>query len=99
MNIFYKLFCKKRLVKNGLYSIEYGDKAGGFLVYIREENILTGLAFLVLPNPLEIIYLSSEDVNSHFKNGGLVLVDKLPKSVYDVCKANFVWVKNKEGIK
>lgn len=89
-----KWFNRNKLTKRGMYSVEYGDKSGCFLVYISEENILTGLAFLVIPD-LEVIFLSKEDVENHLSNDGLVYVEKLPRPVYEVCKANFKWAKQK----
>lgn len=79
-----------------MYSVEYGDKSGCFLVYIQEENVLSAYAFLVMPYPLEALFLSDQDIKDHLKNGGLKLVEILPQDVYDVCKANFNVVKKKE---
>ena len=78
-----------------MYAVEYGDKVGCFLIYISEEDIFTGLAFLCIPFPLEVLYLSKEDVVQHIKNGGLNLVETLPLPVYEVCRANFQWCKRK----
>ena len=87
---------KKKLKQNGLYVVEYGERTGCFLVYIKEENIFNSHAFLSMPTPLEAIYLEESDVDEHLKSGGLKLVEKLPTPVYDVCKANFQHAKKGE---
>ena len=89
-------FIKKTPKKRGLYVVEGGERTGSFLVYIQEENIFDSFAFLCMPSPLEIIYLTKQDVHDNLKNSSLVLVNIMPLPVYDVCKANFQFVKKKE---
>jgi hypothetical protein len=98
MNVFKKLLGKRKLYERGMYSVEYGTRSGCFLVYIKEENKLTAHAFLVMPYPLETLFLSEEDIKNHLKNGGLKIVEILPQNVYEVCKANFVYIEKNKGI-
>lgn len=87
-----------KLKYRGMYAIKSGDKSGGFLVYIEERNIGDSLAFLFMPHPMEVMFLSKQEVERSVKYNTLDLVEKLPKNVYDVCLANFDYYAQKAGI-
>jgi hypothetical protein len=98
MNLIRKLLQRYKLFEKGMYSVEYGDKAGCFIVYIKEENMLSAHAFLVMPYPLEALFFTEQDLKDHLRDGSLKLVEILPDNVYEVCKGNFRYLKKKEGV-
>jgi hypothetical protein len=89
---------KRKLKERNMYAITTGERVGGFVVYIKECNIdEDNLAFLFMPDPMESLFFTKNEVEHNLKDGTLVLVEKLPKNVYDVCRANFEFYAKKTG--
>ena len=90
------MFFRRQLKPRGMYIVEQGDRTGCFLLYVKEANIGDTFAFLCMPHPLETLYLTNDDVKNSLRHGSMKLFKTLPKDVYDVCAANFNWLKKKE---
>ena len=97
MRNFLKLFYNK-LSYRGMYAIHGGDKVGSFFVYIKEEDKGNSYAILIMPNPMEAQYVSRCEIKSDLKFDNIRFVEKMPRPVYDVCKANFLYYAKKAGI-
>jgi hypothetical protein len=78
-----------------MYAVHYGDKAGSFFVYIKECNKGNALAVLMMPSPMEAIYVSSTEIQFDIKNNNIRFVTVLHKDVYEVCRANFEYYTKK----
>lgn len=91
-------YCYKKPLKRGMYAIKEGDKAGGFILYINEYNLGASYAFLFVPDPMTAVYFTKEEINNNIKFKILELVSILPKDVYEVCRANFTYYADKEGL-
>lgn len=87
---------RKRLKRRGMYVVEYGERVGCFLVYISEEDLPKSYAFLCMPYPLETLYTGKKEIERALDQKIMRLVEVLPKNVYDVCAANFVYVKKEK---
>jgi hypothetical protein len=81
-----------------MYVILSGDLAGGFFAYIEEENRGHSRAILIMPCPMKSMYIKESDIAIDLKYDNIVFVRKLPREVYDVCKANFVYYAKEAGI-
>lgn len=92
IRIFYK-----RLIYRGMYAIHSGDKVGAFFVYIEEENRGNSYAILTMPSPMESMYVKNTEIDFDLKYENIRFVKKIPKDVYEVCKANFQHYAKKAG--
>jgi hypothetical protein len=92
-----RLFYNK-LSYRGMYAIHSGDKVGSFFIYIEEENRGNSYALLLMPNPMEAVYVSRKEIEFDLKYNNIKYVRKIPRDVYDVCKANFMYYAKKAGI-
>jgi len=93
-----KLFYKK-LKYRGMYAVHSGDRAGSFFIYIEEENKGNGYAILLMPNPMEAIYVQSSEIEQDLKYKNIKFVRRIPFEVYEVCKVNFIYYAKKAGIR
>ena len=94
---FWKPFCKK-LKYRGMYAVHGGDLAGAFFVHIEEENRGNSYALLLMPSPMESIYVGKREIKMDMKYENIKYVKKLPRDVYAVCKVNFIHYAKKAGI-
>ncbi|MDD4110032.1 MAG: hypothetical protein PHS54_00600 [Clostridia bacterium] len=94
---FLKLFYN-RLKYRGFYAIHSGDTAGGFFTYIKEEDRGDSYALLLMPDPMKAIYVKKSDIELDQKYDNIMFVKKIPKDVYEVCKANFIYYAKVAGI-
>jgi len=81
-----------------MYAVKEGDRAGGFIIYIREYNQGDSYAFLYVPDPMEAIYFTRQEIEEGIKYNMLDFVEKMPKDVYAVCRANFTYYAKKAGL-
>lgn len=86
------------LIYRGMYAIHSGDKAGGFFVYIKEEDRGACHALLIMPSPMEAIYVTKEEIKIDLKFKNIKFVERIPHPVYEVCKADFLYRAKKAGI-
>lgn len=91
-----KLFSNS-LAYRGMYVILSGERAGGFFVYIKEEDRGKCNAILFMPNPMEALYVNNTEILMDIKYDNIMFVKKLPLDVYLVCKANFIYYAKKVG--
>lgn len=82
----------------GMYAVQEGDRAGGFLIYIKEYNLGASYAFLFVPHPMEAVYFTKDEIEKGIKFNTLDFVELLPKEVYEVCRANFAYYAEQEGL-
>lgn len=94
---FLKLF-SNRLTYRGMYAIHSGDMAGCFFVYIKEEDRGNSCALLLMPSPMDAIYVKNDEIKFDLKYDNIKFVEKIPKVYYDVCRANFIYYARKAGI-
>lgn len=95
MNIFKCFF--QRLKKRGMYSVQYGEYSGAFLIYIDEYKAGNAIAFLQIPDPKKIIFVDRQLVDHYLQSGVLKFLSTLPKDVYSVCRAEFEYLSKKEN--
>ena len=81
-----------------MYAIHSGDKAGSFFIYVKEEDKGNSRALLIMPSPMEALYVRSDEIKLDLKFDNIKFVEKIPRPVYDVCKANFLYYAKKAGI-
>lgn len=93
---FLKLFSNS-LAYRGMYVILSGERAGGFFIYIKEEDRGRCNAILFMPNPMEALYVNSNEILMDMKYDNIMFVKRIPKDVYQVCKANFIYYAKKAG--
>ena len=96
VQILSKLFYRK-LIYRGMYAVHSGDRAGGFFVYIKEEDRGGSNAILYMPNPMEAIYIQKTEISMDIKFRNIRYVQKLPRAIYDVCKVNFTYYAKRAG--
>lgn len=97
-----KYFLDKYLLnkprKRTLYAIHYGEKSGGFLIFLHEENVGDVYAALFMPGTPEPMYLTKSEVQFELKAGNITPVSKINKEAYEVCRANFIYYAKKNNI-
>ena len=81
-----------------MYAVKTGDYQGGFFIWIRERDLEGNRAFLFIPNPMEAIYVSDQDITNEFKNKKLDFIRCLPEDVYEVCRANWKYYYEKSSV-
>lgn len=81
-----------------MYAVHSGDRVGSFFVYIKEEDRGKTNALLIMPNPMEALYVNKKDIKFDIQYKNIKFVKRLPDDVYEVCKANFVHYAKKAGI-
>lgn len=84
------IFKKKHPAKRYLYAITGGTYLGELFVFI--ENNDSTFSFLSLPD-MKIRDIPSEKFDFGIENKIIDIVEKLPKSVFEVCKKQYY--KNK----
>jgi len=89
------LLNSSKLKPRGMYVIKTGDRQGGFLIWIKEQDLKKTHAFLFCPNPMEALFLSQIEIKNELKTGGIEFVEQLPVEVYEVCCANWTYYKEK----
>jgi hypothetical protein len=87
-------YCK--LKTRGVYAVTAGERAGGFMGWVKEESSSNSEALLFCPSPMEAILVNKDEVREFLHDGKLVLVERLPKDVYEVVAANWNYL-NKEN--
>jgi len=87
----------RKLKYRGMYAIHSGDFEGGFFVYIKEYDRGKGLALLIMPE-VNGIYATHNEIKHDLRYNNVRFVRRLPKEVYEVCKANFKYFAEKAGI-
>ena len=92
-----KIFYKKLKYKH-MYAIHSGERAGCFFVYLKEEDQGNSYALLMMPYPLEAIYVNKNEIDIDLKYKNIKSVKKLPYDIYNVCRANFIYQAKKVGI-
>ena len=87
----------KKLRHRGMYAIHAGDLEGGFFIYVKEYDRGKARALLVMPE-MAAMYVPQSEITHDLKYNNIRRVKKLPKEVYEVCKANFKYYAEKAGI-
>ena len=87
----------KKLKHRGMYAISQGEYAGGFFVYIKEEDRGNSHALLMMPDT-KSLYASHSEIKDDLRYNNIKFVKRLPLPVYEVIKANFKYYAEKEGI-
>ena len=82
----------------GMYAVIEGDRAGGFIIYVKEYDLGDSYAFLYVPHPMEAIYFTRQEIKKGIEFGTLEFVENLPKVVYEITRANFAYYAKKEGL-
>jgi hypothetical protein len=90
--------CCKKLKKQSMYAVKYGDRQGGFLLWVSEYDKKSSHAFLFMPHPMEALFLSKDEVKEGLNNNQIEFVEELPLDVYEVCRANWKFYKDRKEI-
>lgn len=93
MNIF-----KNKLKVQGFYVVKTGERQGGFLAWIQKYDSFDCFAFLFMPNPMESLLLTKQEVKDALKNKTFEFISILPDNVYEVCCANWKYYAEKQGL-
>jgi len=72
----------------GLYFIKDGEYKGAFVINITECNTASTKAILIFPD-MTAIRVSNADIDLKLTTNTADFVESLPKSVYEVCLAQY----------
>ena len=99
INYFKDLLTSKLLKRGGLdrniYAVNEGSYKGEFFVYINGDD--NNYYFLSLPHN-NVVTVPLDEFNTGLEKKVIQFLEKIPKNVYEICKAQYNESKSKDNI-
>lgn len=90
---------RHKLRHRGMYFVNGGDRAGGFVIWIKEFDYYNAGAFLFVPNPMSAIFIRKDEFLVDLKDGNYEFAEIVDAAAYKVCAGNWKYHADKAGLK